>query len=765
MRAHRPRRLGSFLKAGSAKRRLVFEPLETRLCLALSVPPLSSLPGANHTILLDFDGHVTVGTTWNNAYSVPTINSPAYDVDGDPNNFNSTELTRIQRVFDRVAEDFSPFAVNVTTVDPGPDALRYSGGGDTQWGTRVVITDDTFANCGCGGHAYIGSFDDSQDEPVFVYNTSEKGVSEASSHEVGHAMGLGHDGTSGGAYYYGHGSGDTSWAPLMGASYNQNVTQWSKGEYYDANNGQDDLAIITSLTNGNGFGYRSDDHGNTNVAASSLGVSGSTVGDSGIIERTNDVDVFSFTTDSGNVTINIDPATLGPNLDIRAELYDSTNALVATSDPANVLDANFNLSLAQGQYYLHVSGVGTGDPLNATPTGYTEYGSLGQYSISGTIVDPGALPTLSIDDVLVNEGDGTVTFTVSLSGEIGSSISVNFASANGSATSGGDYGAASGILNFDPGDTSKPIVVTIVDDAVAENAEDFFVNLSNASAGVIIADAQGRATINDNDTNVSINDVTANEGNLQKGKKNAGTPNLKDFVFTISLSNAVARTVTVNYATADGTATTSDNDYQAASGVVNFAPGETSKTISVSVVGDNDAEPDEDFFVQLIGVQGGSIVGGDGTATIVNDDSGGGGGGGGGKGRNKAPQHDATTEHRDAFWMFDGASHDHEGHEHGIPVEVDQALSPIAPGLVGGAVEDTSRIADEPFSLRDDNSHGSIVRQKMSPAMSVAPTPTLRGQWHQIDSLIFALDDVSDADDDRAGSLIDEVFSEDLDWL
>lgn len=451
------------------RRRLFFEPLEARWLLA-TVPAFSSLPGADHTIYLDFDGHVTTGTTWNSAYGISTINSPAYDIDGDPNTFNATELSRIEAAWQWVAEDFSPFEVNVTTVDPGSAALSYSGGGDTQWGTRVVITDDTFANCGCGGHAYLGSFDDSQDEPVFVYNTSLKGVSEASTHEVGHALLLRHDGYSGGAYYWGHGSGATSWAPLMGASYNRNVTQWSKGEYYTANENEDDLAIISSLTNGNGFGYRADDHGNTNAAATVLASSGGSISASGIIEQTIDVDVLSFTTGAGTVSIDIDPAAVGPNLDIKADLYDSSGSLVATSNPSSVLDAGFNLSLAAGQYYIHIDGTGTGDPFSSTPTGYTEYGSLGQWSVSGTIADPGGLPSLTIDDVTVDEGDGIATFTVTLSGTVNDPVSVDFTTANGSASPGSDYTTTAGALNFGAAG-SQIINVPITDDSDTEGTD------------------------------------------------------------------------------------------------------------------------------------------------------------------------------------------------------------------------------------------------------------------------------------------------------
>ena len=146
-----------------------FDPSQTFL--------LHSLPGASHVIYLDFDGHTTVaGTSWNGGASIV---SPPYDIDGDPNTFNAAEIERIQISWQIVSEDYSPYDIDVTTEDPGSAALSYQGSGDIYYGTRVVVTDDTWANCGCGGHAYIGSFDDYLDEPVFVYNQSLAGVAEA----------------------------------------------------------------------------------------------------------------------------------------------------------------------------------------------------------------------------------------------------------------------------------------------------------------------------------------------------------------------------------------------------------------------------------------------------------------------------------------------------------------------------------------------------------------------------------------------------------
>ncbi|MFM8251777.1 MAG: zinc-dependent metalloprotease family protein, partial [Planctomycetota bacterium] len=376
----------------SRTRHLGLESLEARRNMALTVPAFSSLPGANHTIYLDFDGHVTTGTSWNSSYGVTSINSPAYSTDTDTANFSSSELATIERVYRRVAEDFAPFQVNVTTVEPVVDDLLKSGSTDTRWGVRAVITKDVAFNCGCGGIAYIDSFNWSSDTPVFVFNTGEVGVAEAASHEVGHSLGLSHDGTATAGYYQGHGTGATSWAPIMGVGYYVNVSQWDKGEYFGSNNngaganynkGPDDLAIITSY---NGFSYKADAVGNSLATAAPLSVSGTTVSASGVIEQRGDVDFYSFTTGAGAVTINLNPATLGANLDIKADLYDSTGTLVATSNPVDALNASFNLTLAEGTYYLSVDGVGVGDPALNPPTGYTDYASIGQYSISGSVV-------------------------------------------------------------------------------------------------------------------------------------------------------------------------------------------------------------------------------------------------------------------------------------------------------------------------------------------------------------------------------------------
>jgi chitinase len=226
---------------------------------------------------------------------------------------------------------------------------------------------------------------------------------------------------------------------------------------------------------------------------------------------------------------------------------------------------------------------------------------------------PTPLPALTLNDVTVIEGNaGTINavFTVSLSAASGQTISVNYATANNTATSPADYTAAAGALTFAPGVTTQPVVVTIRGDLLAELDEIFFVNLSGA-VNATISDGQGLGTITDDDGAIvlSINDVAVTEGN-------AGTVNAN---FSVSLSAASPQTVTVNYAAANNTAT-SPADYTAAAGALTFAPGVTTQPVTVLVQGDSLDEPDETFFVNLSGAVNAIIGDGQGVGTITDDD-------------------------------------------------------------------------------------------------------------------------------------------------
>jgi hypothetical protein len=232
-------------------------------------------------------------------------------------------------------------------------------------------------------------------------------------------------------------------------------------------------------------------------------------------------------------------------------------------------------------------------------------------------------PAIAISDAptVVEGNSGTVNavFTVSIMGAHSGPVSVNFATADNTAIAGSDYTATSGTLTFGPGDsTPQTISVPVNGDILDEYDEQFYVNLSSAVHGVI-TDSQGIGTIVDDDPapQLTIIDVSKNEGN--RGNTS--------FAFTLSLSAVSGKQVSVNYATADGTAKVAGNDYFGASGTVFFAPGQTTATITILVRGDKTKEPNETFFVNLTGATNATISDSQGVATIVNDDGGSSGGG------------------------------------------------------------------------------------------------------------------------------------------
>ena len=232
----------------------------------------------------------------------------------------------------------------------------------------------------------------------------------------------------------------------------------------------------------------------------------------------------------------------------------------------------------------------------------------------GTITDNDALPILSVDDVTVTEGDaGTVNaiFTVSLNTVSGRALSVDYATANGSATAPADYASAADRLDFAAGETTKTVAVTVNADLLDEANETFNVNLANAT-NATIGDGQGIGTITDDDAtpSLAIGDVTVTEGD-------AGTTNAN---FTVTLSAPSGRTVSAGYATADGTAT-APADFVAATGTVSFAAGETTRTITVAVNGDLTDEIDETFSVNLTGPVNATITDAEGIGTITDDDA------------------------------------------------------------------------------------------------------------------------------------------------
>jgi hypothetical protein len=401
-----------------------------------------SRPGAPNVLYLNFTGETVTNTQWNSEVSRSVIPALAFSTDADYTTFSNSEQAVIKRVWQRIAEDYAPFNIDVTTERPTTFNSRTA---------HALITRNTDANgnpnpySAAGGVAYVnvfGSTSFANYRPGWVYHNNlantESYIAEAASHEIGHNLGLSHDGKTDGADYYGgHGSGDTSWGPLMGTGYNRNVSQWCKGDYYLANNTQDDLATIAGKIT-----YRTDDHGNTIGAATALIITGGTnvssttlendpananPANKGVIERNTDLDVFSFVTGSGPISLAVNPwivpaGTRGGNLDLVLQLYNEAGTRLLTNNPAHLTTALIATNLSEGRYYLSVSNSAVGNPLSSSPTGYTAYASIGQYFISGYVQSaPGfiapPLAQLQVTD-LTQAGQATKSFSVTYSDDV-----------------------------------------------------------------------------------------------------------------------------------------------------------------------------------------------------------------------------------------------------------------------------------------------------------------------------------------------------------
>lgn len=333
---------------------------------AVVTPILNSRPAAAAVLFMDFDGENVNDPDWGRINATPSPLSVAQRTD----------------VFRRVRDDFLQFNINVTT-----DVAKYNAGTPGLRMRCIVTTVDTAAP-GAGGVAFLHSFAYagtifSRNVPCWCFNPTVKSIADTISHEAGHTFGLNHDGLVGRAEYYaGHGTGATSWGPIMGAPFTRVVTQWSKGEYRGSSCYEFDVDIIANTVNG--FGYAPDNAGDTLASAAPLSFTGSTIEQRGVIDKLGDRDVFYFNTTRGGGLL-VSASGLGNqvgNCDVQLDVINKNGVVVGTNTFDRSLGAGLNVVVPAGKNYIRIRGAGDGD---VNTTGYSAYGSAGSYTITGIL--------------------------------------------------------------------------------------------------------------------------------------------------------------------------------------------------------------------------------------------------------------------------------------------------------------------------------------------------------------------------------------------
>jgi uncharacterized repeat protein (TIGR01451 family) len=232
---------------------------------------------------------------------------------------------------------------------------------------------------------------------------------------------------------------------------------------------------------------------------------------------------------------------------------------------------------------------------------------------TATAVTAIVLSVVTVDDAAVVEGNsGTVpmNFTARLAPASGQTVTVNYATADDTATSGNDYVGRSGTIFFAPGQTNQTVTISLMGDPLNEAVESFFLNLSSpTNAALGRSQAAGQILNDDSVPVLLIYDAVVTEGN-------AGTTNA---LFTVELTAPSTETVSVYYEVYSGTALPSI-DFVVASGPLIFPPGTTTQTIAVPVRGDRNLENTEIFGIGLYSIQNAVFANSSATGFIVNDD-------------------------------------------------------------------------------------------------------------------------------------------------
>lgn len=424
---------------------------------AFTVPVWNSLPGAAASLFLDFDGHFDA--TWN-------ATTPPLDRDGDPNSLGAEELSFIESVWRIVAEDYAPFNINVTTVEPPelaegvPDsvanrvAMRLAIGG-----TEAVLG---YTGGGLAGMARINSFSGVGNNVAYVFPESSTSgyrnaavVGVVASHEAGHAFGLRHLSN---AYNV-----TDRWQGLMNSLvFSYDLAYWMS-EINDQGVVQDDMAVLSGSLNG--FGYRVDDHGNTIAGATALAYNGSAFVGSGVIAENSDVDVWSLTSQTAeSLRVSVAGVGTAQNLDVVLDLLDGNGNVIKSVDPESSDDAEFTIEAGLTQY-LRVRSSG-------------EYGRVGQYTITTALSTPGVTVT-SPKLLLTSEKGISAAASITLDSRPSADVVVHLDSSD---TLEGTL--AVNQLVFTPANWYIPQTISVsgVNDAVLDGPKAYHVSLATTSA-------------------------------------------------------------------------------------------------------------------------------------------------------------------------------------------------------------------------------------------------------------------------------------------
>ncbi len=468
-------------------------------------------------------------------------------------------------------------------------------------------------------------------------------------------------------------------------------------------------------------------------------------------------DVAAAETNSGTTNFTFTASLSNPSSQTVTVSRATQDGSATSADSDYTSQSASTLSFAPGQTQVQTTIAVTGDAkfepdetfdVNLTsPSNATIADGTGV----GTIQNDDAVPQAVVNDVTHAEGNSGTTsyvFTVALSNPSAQSVTVDYGTEDDTATTAGaDYTAASGTLTFSSGQTAKTVTVNANGDTLNELDESFRLKLT-APTNATIADATGVGTIQNDDAvpALSVNDVTHAEGN-------SGSANM---TFTVSLSAASGQTVSVAYATHDGTATTAGSDYTATSGTLTLTPGQTAKTVDVPVHGDTTTEPDEALTLKLTSPANATIADDTGAGTIQNDDA--------------VPQisiNDVSHLEGAAGTTTDFAFTASLSHASSQPVTVDistedgsatvadqdfQALAPLQLTFPAGATQATASVTangdgtnetDESFSvvlaspvqatIADGTGTGTIQNDDAQPVISVDDVAVLEGNSGETD--------------------------------